>query len=124
MVSQKIHLAIQRHYRRVKTLGKTVAETWAEEDIHQFRVEVKKLRAFLRLAGSTHTGIKPRLPRRLHTFYSMVGIVRCLQLQRILPDEEELHALRKAMRGGAQKILSPPVISMQNLMSSMSIDCS
>ena len=33
MVSQKIHLAIQRHYRRVKTLGKTVAETWAEEDI-------------------------------------------------------------------------------------------
>lgn len=82
MASQKIHLAILRHYRRAKTLGKTVAETWGEEDIHQFRVEVKKLRACLRLAGATHTGIKARLPGKLHVFYSMVGIIRCLQLQR------------------------------------------
>lgn len=82
MASQKIHLAILRHYRRAKTLGRTVAETWGEEDIHQFRVEVKKLRAYLRLAGATHTGIKARLPGKLHVFYSMVGIIRCLQLFR------------------------------------------
>jgi len=82
MASQKIHLAVQRHYRRAKTLARTVAETWGEEDIHQFRVEVKKLRACLRLAGATHTGIKARLPGKLHGFYSMVGIIRCLQLFR------------------------------------------
>jgi CHAD domain-containing protein len=82
MTQQKIHLAIQRHYRRAKTLGGTMAETWGEEDIHQFRVEVKKLRALLSVAGATHTGLKPRLPRKLHTLYSMAGIVRCLQLQR------------------------------------------
>jgi len=82
MTSQKIHLAIQGHHRKVKALGKTLAKTWGEEDIHQFRVEVKKLRAYLRLAGATHTGIKARLPGKLHAFYSMVGIIRCLQLQR------------------------------------------
>ncbi|MBN8852051.1 MAG: hypothetical protein BGO55_26465 [Sphingobacteriales bacterium 50-39] len=82
MASQKIHLAVLRHYRRVKTLGKAVVGTWGEEDIHQFRVEVKKLRAYLRLAGATHTGIKARLPGRLHVFYSMTGVIRCLQLQR------------------------------------------
>ncbi|HVV07086.1 MAG TPA: CHAD domain-containing protein [Puia sp.] len=82
MASQKIQLAIQRHFHKARTLGQTVAETWGEEDIHQFRVEVKKLRAYLRLAGATHTGLTARLPGKLHVFYSMTGIVRCLQLQR------------------------------------------
>jgi CHAD domain-containing protein len=82
MPTQKIHLAIQQHYARVKALGSKVGETWGEEAIHRFRVEVKKLRSCLRLAGATRTGLKSRLPRKLHTFYSMTGVVRNLQLQR------------------------------------------
>ncbi|HVU53820.1 MAG TPA: CHAD domain-containing protein [Puia sp.] len=82
MAAEKIHLAIQRHFHQAQTLGDTVMETWSEEDIHQFRVEVKKLRACLRLAAATHTGLKGRLPGRLRVFYSMTGMIRCLQLQR------------------------------------------
>jgi CHAD domain-containing protein len=79
---EKLHLAIQRHYRKAKTLGKTATETWGEEEIHRFRIEVKKLRACLHLAGCTQTGIKASLPGRLEVFNRMIGIVRHLQLQR------------------------------------------
>ncbi len=48
------------------------------EDIHAFRVEVKKLQAFLHLVSS---GAKVKTPGRLHLFYRMVGEIRNLQLQ-------------------------------------------
>ena len=58
------------------------------EDIHAFRVEVKKLRALLTLlaaedpqdASLTRSG-RVRLPRRLRRFYKMTGEIRNLQLQ-------------------------------------------
>jgi CHAD domain-containing protein len=82
MAQRSINWAIQRHYQRAKTLGKAAGKTWAEDDIHRFRVEVKKLRACLRLAGATRMGLDPRLPGKLRAFYDMVGVIRCLQLQR------------------------------------------
>ena len=57
------------------TLNRLIAN-FATEDIHQFRIEVKKLRAFLR---SIKTELK--LPKRLRKFYDTIGIVRNLQLQ-------------------------------------------
>jgi CHAD domain-containing protein len=48
------------------------------EDIHAFRVEVKKLRAFLQLASPRE---KTKLPRHLHHFYRIAGEIRSIQLQ-------------------------------------------
>jgi CHAD domain-containing protein len=48
------------------------------EDIHVFRVEVKKLRAFLQLASPRE---KTKLPRHLHHFFRIVGEIRNIQLQ-------------------------------------------
>lgn len=48
------------------------------EDIHAFRVDIKKLQAFLHLAPN---GAKVKLPTRLRQFYRMVGLIRNLQLQ-------------------------------------------
>jgi CHAD domain-containing protein len=53
------------------------------QDIHAFRVEVKKLRAFLHLVP---TGVNVKLPACLHQFYRMVGEIRNLQQQ-----EQRIH---------------------------------
>jgi CHAD domain-containing protein len=51
---------------------------------HDFRVEIKKLRAFLRLLQQTQAcPPELHLPRSFHQFYKAVGDVRSLQLQRV-----------------------------------------
>jgi CHAD domain-containing protein len=78
-----VRLVIQHHFQKAKSLGKSLADKFEEEDIHNFRVEVKKLRAFLRLSASApHAAVRARLARKLHAFYDMTGIIRVLQLQR------------------------------------------
>ena len=69
---------LQRHYQ-------DLLEEFAVEAIHDFRLEVKKLRAFLRMLNSgadSKTGL--RITRKLRAFYGAVGAVRCLQLQKEL----------------------------------------
>jgi len=62
-----------------KSLMRTVV-SFDSEDIHVFRVEIKKLRAFLRLCGKSRAG-KPKLPKALHVFYRVTGGIRNLQMQ-------------------------------------------
>jgi CHAD domain-containing protein len=55
------------------------AITWLDsEDIHAFRVQVKKLRAFLHLVSPQK---RIKIPGRLHRFYRIAGEIRNLQLQ-------------------------------------------
>ncbi|MDO6429512.1 CHAD domain-containing protein [Flavitalea sp. BT771] len=79
----QLHVAIRHHYQKCGELGKALASGPAEEPVHSFRLEVKKLRALLRLAASvSHSSVKAKLPRELKTFYAMTGVIRNLQLQR------------------------------------------
>ena len=74
---------IRRHYRKVRAHGRNLAGNFSEENIHGFRLEVKKLRALLRMAAAAdYASINPRLPQKLETFYTMTGLIRNLQLQR------------------------------------------
>jgi len=74
---------IRQHYRKVRAHGCNLAGNFSEENIHAFRLEVKKLRAVLRMsAAADAASIRPRLPRNLDTFYTMTGLIRNLQLQR------------------------------------------
>lgn len=53
------------------------------DTIHDFRLEVKKLRAFLRMLNACATSKgNLRITKKLRAFYGAVGEVRCLQLQR------------------------------------------
>jgi len=60
-----------------------ILSSFKEEDIHEFRVEFKKIRAFLRLVQSgLKQGKKIRISGRLKKFYKNIGCIRVIQLQR------------------------------------------
>ncbi|MBI2729854.1 MAG: CHAD domain-containing protein [Sphingobacteriales bacterium] len=67
---------ISAHIKRLQGYI-VLMQTGADEDvIHDFRVEFKKIRAVLRLAG------KPKIPQLLKQLYASAGRVRELQLQK------------------------------------------
>jgi len=83
MGQERMDAVIRQQYENCIQLGKAVAEDFAEEDIHVFRVEIKRFRALLRLAAAAgHSHIKPKLPRGLKVYYAMTGVLRNLQLQK------------------------------------------
>lgn len=51
------------------------------DDIHHFRVEMKKLRAFIRLTNLTTPDQQKKIPKELKRFYNTCGNIRNLQLQ-------------------------------------------
>jgi CHAD domain-containing protein len=69
---------IRSQTRKLGLLSKKLAAGFAVDDIHRFRVEVKRLRAFIRLIGPGDR----KLPKKLRRFYDAVGVVRNLQLLR------------------------------------------
>jgi CHAD domain-containing protein len=66
----------QRYDKIGKNLEKLLG-SFTAEGLHDFRVEFKKLRAFLRLVASERT----KAGRHLHRFYQLAGFIRSLQLQ-------------------------------------------
>lgn len=51
-------------------------------NIHHFRLEIKKLRAFLRLIKFSLTKKPGKIPKELKSFYNLTGNIRNLQLHR------------------------------------------
>jgi CHAD domain-containing protein len=70
---------------RFKNLNKIlpkVVERFDNESIHHFRLETKKLRAFLRLCSiELNEANELRIPKTLKRFYGYIGIIENLQLQ-------------------------------------------
>lgn len=80
MDRQAILSIIRRHAQKLNRLARRIVIKYKAEDIHDFRVGTKKLRAFLRLVSPA--GGRLRLPKRLRIFYKETGVLRNLQLQR------------------------------------------
>jgi CHAD domain-containing protein len=82
MKQKEIKEVITNHIDVMNSLLHKISHEFNAEDIHHFRVEVKKLRAFLRLltAGAKPEG--PLLPENLKSLYGYVGIIRNIQLHR------------------------------------------
>jgi CHAD domain-containing protein len=79
---------IRRQFEKCRRTGKGMAKNFGVEDIHQFRVATKRLRALLRLAAASgHSHISPKLPRNLKVYYRMAGVLRMLQLQKMALEE-------------------------------------
>jgi CHAD domain-containing protein len=70
------------HYRKINKHIKEVCEYFDVEAIHQFRVEYKKLRAFLRMISQElETAGKIKIYKKLKKAYNISGAIRDLQLQ-------------------------------------------
>lgn len=83
MKQKQINKVVHDRYEKTEALAAKVFSGLGAEDIHAFRVEVKRLRAFLRVARSARDGkLKAGLPARLQAFYQATGVIRNLQLQR------------------------------------------
>ena len=82
MKQKEIDEIVSNHLHGMDGLFHKIATGFDLHDIHDFRVEVKKLRAFLRLLNADHEPDKPVIPKRLKTFYGYVGNIRNIQLHR------------------------------------------
>jgi CHAD domain-containing protein len=82
MSKEEIKNITDKYYGKLKKHSKTVAESFDTEAIHQFRVEYKKLRAFLRMLsqGEDATG-EIKILKKLKRAYNISGAIRDLQLQ-------------------------------------------
>ena len=82
MNRDQIRKITDTHYHRLKKRGAKIIESFDPEAIHQFRVEYKKLRAFLRmLSRNERTDEEIKMAKKLKKAYAVSGSIRDLQLQ-------------------------------------------
>ena len=80
MDEKTIRKIIRLRFRRLKKYWSLVENTFDMDAVHDFRVEYKKLRAFLRLLSSSSDHKKIKIPHSLQDIYQYAGPVRDLQL--------------------------------------------
>lgn len=66
--------------RAVVDEGFTIAPEFEEENIHNFRVATKKLRAMLRLVEAAQKDVDAKLPKKFRKLYRLSGNIRDAQL--------------------------------------------
>jgi CHAD domain-containing protein len=83
MQQQEIVDLIESRFEDIEACFKGILDGFGMEEIHLFRIEIKKLKAFLRLL---QIGLKKpddlRLPKIFNKSYRATGAIRTLQLQR------------------------------------------
>src|ERR1035437_9765630 len=73
---------VRESFKKIHKLLGHILNDFNEGSIHEFRKEIKRLRAFLRLLSvEKEEENKLRITKKLKTFYGYVGIIRNLQLQ-------------------------------------------
>ena len=81
MKHKEIAHEIKHRFHSIDKLAKKSIPKFDEDVVHDFRVEVKKLRAFLRLIN---TEVKEdeilKIPKKLKLFYRHLGAIRSIQL--------------------------------------------
>jgi hypothetical protein len=74
--------AAEERLQKTEACLETAADSFSLDDIHDFRVEIKKLKAFLRLLQrDSEKSQKLKFPKFLNKIYKSLGLVRELQLQ-------------------------------------------
>jgi CHAD domain-containing protein len=83
MKRKKIQQVIESSFKKMESLSKKHFTDYAIENIHLFRIEVKKLRAFLRLIQLVQHKHAPHLPKQIKKLYQFLGQIRTQQLQQL-----------------------------------------
>ena len=80
MKAEKIKSILDKRYQGIKKHYNGLLENFKLKEIHDFRVEFKKTRAFIRLINSDKPGKKLRIGKKLKDFYHITGHIINLQL--------------------------------------------
>lgn len=81
MKKKQLQKIISDRLRKINGYCKNIRKNFDDTSIHQFRVEVKKLRALLRLVAlELKHPQKLKLPNKLKTIYAVAGEIRDTQL--------------------------------------------
>ncbi|MCW3119404.1 MAG: domain containing protein [Chitinophagaceae bacterium] len=96
MNKEDIQRIVTGYFRKLKKCIQEILPGFEAEQLHQFRVEYKKLRAFLRMLSlRDNDKEKPRLSKNLKKAYHLAGSIRDLQLQKksiveaVRPDQKK-----------------------------------
>jgi CHAD domain-containing protein len=82
MKQKEMRLVIGKRFKKIDRLYRKIINGFDMELIHEFRTEVKKLRAFLRLINvEIGDNNRLRISKKIKTFYGYAGTIRNLQLQ-------------------------------------------
>jgi CHAD domain-containing protein len=80
MDKPSLETVIEEHAGELKKLAGRIPGYFDEKDVHDWRVEFKKLRAFLRMITAVVAGHMPLMTSEIKKIYSLAGDIRGLQL--------------------------------------------
>jgi CHAD domain-containing protein len=86
-VKKVVIAVINQHFNKITKLTRKVASGFDKQVVHELRVEMKKLGAFLHLLNTEQHKGALKISRRLKSFKGYIGIIRNLQLQEHLIQE-------------------------------------
>lgn len=82
MKYNEIKDVVESRFEKINESWDKTIKHFNMEDIHDFRVQIKKIRAFIRLASIRLPGpVELKLPYQLKSLYWYAGVIRNLQLQ-------------------------------------------
>jgi CHAD domain-containing protein len=82
MKQKKIAAVINKRFKKTDKVFCKIISGFEMESIHEFRTEIKKLRAFFRLLNvEINDDSKLKIPKKMKAFYGYAGTIRNLQLQ-------------------------------------------
>ena len=120
MDKKEITVIIHRHCRRLAQLLNQVFDRGGLADIHDFRVQYKKFRAFLRLLDfKCKEGQTSRISKSLQQAYQLSGSIRDLQLQR-----QRITRVTRQQPGSAKAyldLLKEEILALRPMLSSIII---
>lgn len=82
MKEKEIAEIVKKRFKIIHKSFQKIIEDFDSDDIHDFRVAIKKLRAFLRLLDTENEMDHPLITERLKSFYGYVGVIRNIHLHR------------------------------------------
>ena len=80
-MKENIPALMEKRFKKINEIYKQIINGFEIEPIHEFRTEVKKLRAFLRLLNVEMNDNRLKIPKGMKLFYGYAGTIRNLQLQ-------------------------------------------
>ena len=82
MNKEDLQRIVFRYLKKIRKYIKQIQPDFDEELIHQFRVNYKKLRAFLRILSAANNNRNTGLSRKIKRAYHIAGSIRDLKLQK------------------------------------------
>jgi len=81
MDKEVIHELLKNKIKKIARLSDAILPDFDHDGIHKLRVEVKKLRAFLRLIDTDKSEPEIKIPKKFKRLYHIVGAIRDAQLE-------------------------------------------